>query len=69
MTNTTGTSDIVFGLFWLLGYPLRKLPESVTVLIIESDHFGLQNYRTVKCILISLPLHFDDGNQLLFPRI
>ena len=65
MTDTAGASDIIFGLFWLLGYQfsprLADAGESVFYRIDKSADYGILNELTTSKINIDrIEQHWDD---------
>ncbi len=65
MTDTTGTSDMVFGLFWLLGYQfsprLADAGEAVFWRVDKSAHYGVLNDLARSCISThKIEQHWDD---------
>jgi TnpA family transposase len=65
MTDTAGTSDMIFGLFWLLGYQfsprLADAGESVFYRIDKSADYGVLNELATSTINMDrLEQHWDD---------
>jgi len=65
MTDTTGTSDIVFGLFWLLGYQfsprLADAGEAVFWRIDKEADYTVLNELARGCVNVSkIEQHWDD---------
>jgi len=50
MTDTTGTSDMVFGLFWLLGYQFSPRFEAVFWRIDKDADYGILNAIARGCV-------------------
>ncbi|KAF1366370.1 hypothetical protein FHR25_005161 [Yokenella regensburgei] len=57
MTDTAGTSDIIFGLFWLLGYQfsprLADAGEAVFWRIYKNAHYGALDELARGCVKLS----------------
>lgn len=65
MTDTAGTSDMIFGLFWLLGYQfsprLADVGESIFYRIDKSADYGVLNELAFSTVNISrIAQHWDD---------
>ena len=77
MTDTAGTSDMIFGLFWLLGYQfsprLADAGESIFYRIDKSADYGVLNELAFSTVNIArIAQHWDDmmriaGSLLHFP--
>lgn len=65
MTDTAGASDMVFGLFWLLGYQfsprLADAGESVFWRVDKSANYGILDELARSCVhMLKIEQHWDD---------
>ncbi len=65
MTDTAGSSDMIFGLFWLLGYQfsprLADAGESVFWRVDKTANYGVLDERARNCVnTLKIEQHWDD---------